>query len=132
MTTGNKTLKTGQKLPHSFVLEALAEMEPEVRRMFSGWAVYIGDQIVCMLRDHAKHPKDNGVWLVLSPEVDPKDASIRRDFPSIRRIELLGGKIQHWLLLPSDDPRFEAEAQHACELILRRDRRIGRVPASRR
>ena len=124
--------KTKPKPPHPFVLEALAPLNPEVRRMFSGFAVYIGDRIVCMLRDHAKSPRDNGVWLVLSESTDPSDPELRREFPSIRSIGLLGNKIRHWLLIPSDGADFEAEALHACDLLLNHDSRLGRIPASRR
>jgi hypothetical protein len=35
------------------------------------------------------------------------------EFPSLRRIELLAGKIGHWRLIPADSPNFESEAQHA-------------------
>lgn len=124
--------KIKPKPPFPFVLEALAPLRPEVRRMFSGFAVYVGDLIVCMLRDHAKSPQDNGLWLVLAEGVDPADKSLRRDFPSLRKIELLGGKIGHWLLIPADGNDFEAEAERACELLLRRDPRLGRVPQSRK
>jgi hypothetical protein len=118
--------------PHAFVLEALASLEPEVRPMFSGYAVYLGDRIVCMLRDHSKSPEDNGLWLVLSECANPEDLALRREFPSLRRIELLGNKISHWLLIPSDSPTFENETLHACELLLSHDPRLGRVPKSRR
>jgi len=124
--------KPKQKQPHPFVLEALAPLRPEVRRMFSGFAVYLGDRIVCMLREHTKSPRDNGVWLVLSEATDPADPHLRREFPSIRSIGLLGNKIRHWLLIPSDSPDFEAEALHACDLLLRKDPRLGRIPESRR
>jgi hypothetical protein len=124
--------KPKQKPPHAFVLEALAPINPEVRRMFSGFAVYLGDRIVCMLRDHPKSPRDNGVWLVLSDGTSPTDPELHREFPSIRSIELLGNKIGHWLLIPSDGPGFELEALHACDLLLRHDYRFGRVPKSRR
>jgi hypothetical protein len=124
--------KSKQKPPHAFVLEALTPLNPEVRRMFSGFAVYLGDRIVCMLRDHKKSPRDNGVWLVLSESTDPADREFRREFPSIRSIELLGDKIGHWLLITSDSPDFEIEALHACDLLLRRDPRLGRIPKSRR
>jgi len=100
--------------------------------MFSGFAVYLGDRIVCMLREHTKSPRDNGVWLVLSEATDPADPHLRREFPSIRSIGLLGNKIRHWLLIPSDSPDFEAEALHACDLLLRKDPRLGRIPESRR
>jgi hypothetical protein len=100
--------------------------------MFSGYAVYIGDLLVLMLRDHAKSVRDNGVWLVLSETTNPEDKTLRRELPSLRRIELLQSKIGHWLVIPSDGPDFETEALHACELLLRRDPRLGRVPQSRR
>jgi hypothetical protein len=124
--------KPKPKIPHSFVLEALEPLEPEVRRMFSGYAVYLGDRIVCMLRDHLKTPRDNGMWLVLAEQVDPADPGLRRDLPSLRRIETLRNKIGHWLLIPSDGPDFETEALHACALLLRHDARLGRIPQSRR
>jgi hypothetical protein len=124
--------KVKRKPPHSFVLEALDALNPEVRPMFSGFAVYEGDRLILMLRDNAKSPRDNGVWLVLSEGTDPADRRLRREFPSLRRIELLGNKIGHWLVIPSDSPNFETESLHACDLLLRRDPRLGRIPESRR
>ena len=85
-----------------------------------------------MLRDHAVSPRDNGVWLVLSEGTDPTDPWLLREFPSIRLIEQLRSKISHWLLIPSDSAGFESEALHACDLLLRRDKRLGRIPKSRR
>jgi hypothetical protein len=124
--------KPKQKPPHAFVLEALAPLNPEVRRVFSGFGVYVGDRIVCMLREHQKSPQDNGVWLVLAEDANPTDPRLRREFPSLRKIELLRNKIGHWLLIPSDGPDFENEALHACDLLLHHDARLGRIPASRR
>lgn len=129
---GKAAPKPKKRVPHEFVVEALAEAHPEVRRMFSGFAVYLGNRLALMLRDHARSPQDNGVWLVLSEGTNPADRGLRREFPSLRKIDLLGGVIGHWLLIPSDGPDFESEALHACELLLRRDPRLGRVPKSRR
>ena len=117
--------------PYPFIVEALTPLEPEVRPMFSGFAVYVGEKIVLMLRDSPKHPEDNGVWLVFSESARLADLKIRQDFPSLRSINLLGGKIAHWLLIPADSPTFESEALHACELLLKRDGRFGRIPQSR-
>lgn len=117
--------------PYPFILEALAPLDPEVRPMFSGFAVYVADKIMLMLRDSSKKPEDNGVWLVFSESANLDDPAIRRDFPSLRLIGLLGGKIVHWRLIPADSPTFEFEALHACELLLRHDARFGRVPQSR-
>jgi hypothetical protein len=128
----SRPAKVKRKPPHSFVLEALDALNPEVRRMFSGFAVYEGDRLILMLRDNAKSPRDSGVWLVLSEGTDPADRALRREFPSLRRIELLGNKIGHWLVIPSDSPNFETESLHACDLLLRHDARLGRIPESRR
>lgn len=124
--------KPKRKPPHPFVLDALAPLNPEVRQMFSGFAVYLGDRIVLTLRDHAKYVRDNGVWIVLSEGTNPKDPELLREFPSIRSIEHLGNKMLHWLLIPADNPDFESEALHACDLLLRNDARLGRIPKSRR
>jgi hypothetical protein len=120
------------KPPHAFVVDALAPVNPEVRRLFSGFGVYVGNKIVLMLRDRPKFPEDNGIWIVLSESVDPNDKWLHKEFPSLRKIGLLGDKIGHWLLIPSDGENFESEALRACELVLRRDPRLGRVPVSRR
>ena len=99
--------------------------------MFSGFAVYVEEKIVLMLRDSPKQPKDNGVWLVFLETANLADPGIREDFPSLRLIDLLGGKIAHWRLIPADSSTFESEALHACELLLKRDGRFGRIPQSR-
>lgn len=99
--------------------------------MFSGFAIYVGEKIVLMLRDSPKHPEDNGVWLVFSETANLADPGISRDFPSLRLINLLGGKIGHWRLIPADSATFESEALHVCELLLKHDGRFGRIPQSR-
>jgi len=129
---GRPKAKVKAKPPFPFVLEALEPLQPEVRRMFSGFAVYVGDLLVCMLLDHVKHPKDNGVWVVLAEGIDPGDKNLKREFPSLRKIALLGGAIGHWLVIPADGKNFESETQRFCELLLRRDPRLGRVPKSRK
>src|SRR3954447_27071309 len=85
--------------PYPFILEALAPLEPEVRPMFSGFAVYAGEKILIMLRDSPRHPNDNGVWLVFSETADLDDSRILREFPSLRLINLLADKIAHWRLI---------------------------------
>ena len=120
------------RVPHAFVLDALAPLQPEVGRLFSGFAVYSGDRLLVVLRNSEKSPEDNGVWLVLAEGTDPADKSLRRDLPALREIHLLHGKLPHWLLLPSDDAAFETLALHACDLMVSRDPRFGRVPMSRR
>ena len=76
---------------YPFILEALMPLEPEVRPMFSGFAVYVGDKIVLMLRDSSKHPEDNGVWVVFSETANLADPGLRRDFPSTIRQDTAAG-----------------------------------------
>src|ERR1019366_4414551 len=64
--------KPKPRLPHLFVLEALATLNPEVRRMFSEWAVYVGNRLIMMLRDHARNPQDNGVCLSFLKALIPR------------------------------------------------------------
>jgi hypothetical protein len=122
-----------RSIPYPFILEALAPLNPEVRPMFSGHCVYIADKAVFMLRDSDKATHDNGLWLIFSEDFDqsPSPSVLRSEFPCIRPIQLLNGKIKHWLLLPADAPDFESSALHACDLLLAHDPRLGRIPKSR-
>ena len=122
-------LKQRKPVPHQFVLDALAELAPFTRPMFGCLAIYVGEKIVLILRDRPVHPEDNGVWLATTRE---HHDSLRREFPSMKTIGLLGEDITNWQVLPSSAPDFEQAALHACELVVDRDPRIGKVPNSRR
>jgi hypothetical protein len=122
------TAKPRKVMPHAFVLEALAPLAPETRMMFGCLAVYVGDQIVLALRDKGDHLADNGVWLATSEE---HHASLRREFPYLRSIQVFGKPVTAWQILPAEAPDFEEAALHACELIAARDPRIGKVPKRR-
>lgn len=121
-------VKQRKSVPYEFVLDAVAQMPVETRPMFGCLAVYVGDKIVLMLRQKQKQAEDNGVWLATTEE---HHQSLRLEFPNMRSIQLLGGKITGWQVLPADAPDFESAALRACELIVARDPRIGKVPKSR-
>jgi hypothetical protein len=121
--------KPRKAVPHEFVLDALAAARPVTRPMFGCMAVYVEDKIVIALRDKQKNADDNGVWLATTPE---HHESLRREFPNMRSIRLLGKKVTGWQILPVDAPDFEEAALRACELIIARDHRIGKVPGARR
>ena len=116
------------RVPHEFVLEALESTGPVTKPMFGCLAVYVKEKIVLILRDHRDHPADNGVWLATTAE---HHDSLRREFPSMRSIQLFGTPATNWQLLPADASDFEESSLHACELVLARDTRIGRVPVRR-
>ncbi len=95
--------------------------------MFGCLAVYVEEKIVLILRE--KNGKDDGVWLATTQD---HHESLRREFPNMRSIGVLGKAVTGWQLLPSGAPDFEASALRACELIVLKDPRIGKVPKPRR
>jgi hypothetical protein len=118
-------IKARKAVPHEFVLEALASVSPRTNPMFGCLAVYVREKIVLILRDKPDHAADNGVWLATTH--DHHD-SLREDFPNMRSIQVLGKKVTGWQILPVDAPDFEESAMRACELIMGRDPRIGKIP----
>jgi hypothetical protein len=126
---GSYRLKERNKAPYEFVLEALSALSPITNPMFGCLAVYVEEKIVLILRDRPKNRADNGVWLATTQE---HHESLRREFPSMRSIQVLGKKVTGWQVLPADAADFEGAALHACELILANDPRIGKVPKGRR
>ncbi len=122
-------IKQRKAVPYKFVLDALADLPTESRTMFGCLAIYLGDKIVLILRDRRDPPADNGVWLATTEE---HHESLAREFPSMRSIQLFGKEVTGWQVLPADAPDFEQAALHACDLILARDPRIGKVPKSRK
>jgi hypothetical protein len=115
--------------PFPFVLEALDSAAPATRPLFSCFAVYVGPRIVFALRDRPTHFADNGVWIATTQE---HHASLLREFPHMRSIGVLGKAVTGWQLLPADAPDFESAALRACELVLRQDPRIGKIPKAKR
>lgn len=117
--------------PHEFVLDALTEAGPTTRPMFGCLAVYVGEKIVLILRDKGDRATrtDDGVWLATTQE---HHKSLKKDFPSMRSIRLFAdGGPTGWQCLPVESETFEEEALRACELVLRGDTRIGKIPAKK-
>ena len=121
--------KQRKPVPHEFVLDTLAPLSPYTRPMFGCLAIYVKDKIVLILRDKPESTADNGVWLARTEE---HHESLRREFPNMRSIQVLGKPVTGWQVLPADAPDFEQGALRACELVLAGDPRIGKVPGSRR
>lgn len=122
-------VKKRKSIPHEFVLEAIASLSPYTKPMFGCTAVYVDDKIVLILRDKPTYTADNGVWLATTEE---HHSSLRREFPNMRSIGVLGKPVTGWQILPAHAPDFEQSALRACELVLARDPRIGKIPGARR
>jgi len=122
-------VKQRKAIPHGFVLDALAELEPRTNPMFGCLAVYVGEKIVLVLRDKRPLDADNGVWLATTVE---HHSSLQREFPSMRSIKVFGKPVTGWQVLPATAPDFEQAALHACDLIIAKDPRIGKVPKKKK
>jgi hypothetical protein len=129
-------VKRRKPVPHEFVLDAIASLSPTTRSMFGCLAIYVQhkvhdqvqNKIVLILRDKPDKTADNGVWLATTEE---HHDSLRREFPNMRSIKVLGKKVTGWQVLPADAQDFEEAALRACELVLAGDPRIGKVPGAR-
>ena len=122
-------VKPRKPVPHEFVLDAIATLSPKTRPMFGCLAIYVQDKIVLILRDKRDQTVDNGVWLATTKE---HHQSLRREFPNMRSIQVLGKKVTGWQVLPADAQDFEEAALHVCDLVLAGDPRIGKVPVKPR
>jgi hypothetical protein len=120
--------KQRKPIPHAFVLDAIATLSPYTRPMFGCLAIYVKDKIVLILRDKPTSTADNGVWLATTQE---HHQSLRREFPNMRSIQVLGKAVTGWQVLPVDAPDFESAALRACEFVLAGDARIGKIPGAR-
>lgn len=120
--------KQRKPIPHAFVLDAISNLSPYTRQMFGCLAIYVKDKIVLILRDKPTNTADNGVWLATTQE---HHQSLRREFPNVRSIQVLGKGVTGWQVLPVDAPDFESMALRACELVLAGDPRIGKIPGTR-
>ena len=122
-------MKKTAEIPFDFVLDRLAPCAPVVRPMFGCHAIYHGGKIVLILRKKAQAKYDNGVWLATSAE---HHASLKALFPRMRSIRLFGGKSSSWQNIPEGADDFEESVLTACELVLKNDPRIGKIPQPRR
>ena len=121
---------TKQKaVPHEFVLDALAPLEPYTRPMFGCTAVYVEDKILMVLRDKPAPAVDNGVWVATTKE---HHESLKAELPSLRSISVLGPGVTGWQIIPAGLLGFEEEAMRVARMALAGDPRIGKVPDAKR
>ncbi len=116
-------------IPFNFVLDLLFEVNPVTKAMFGSVGVYSGEKIVMILQKKEKDPEANGVWVVTSPQ---HHESLKKLLPSLRDFNIFRINVSSWQLIPEDSKTFEEEVTALCELIKRRDDRIGRIPKGKK
>lgn len=117
--------KKKKTIPFEFVIEALYEKHPRTRAMFGCTAIYIKEKIMFILYDGKKSLPDKGVWVCTSKE---HHDSLKQEIPSLRSIQAFETPVTSWQNIPAESDDFETSVLHACELVLKNDPRIGRVP----
>lgn len=119
-------LSTKRQTPFQFVLDELVPLRPVIRQMFGFTYVYLDEKLLLSLRESAKQPQYNGVWLYTQAE---HIESLRREFPLLPRRCFWRSKKSGsgWVIFPASSEDFEEYAFRSCELILRGDQRIGRL-----
>lgn len=116
----------GRQGAFQFVLDELEPLRPAVRRMFGFTYVYLDERLLLSLRESERQPHYNGVWLYTDVE---HVEGLRREFPELPRRCFWKSKKSGsgWVIIAAGLEGFEECAYRACELILRGDRRLGRV-----
>ncbi|MGZ3691364.1 MAG: hypothetical protein ACXVAX_07665 [Pseudobdellovibrio sp.] len=120
--------KSGKRPPYDFILEELGEVVTGIKPMFGAYGIYRDNQILMILRKKEKFDNDTGMWLGV---VDGSYDSIRKSIPELRDLEMFGPGPTQWQVLGEDLANFEEIAFKICELIKKKDPRIGRVPKTR-
>ena len=115
-----------RQAPFQFVLDELLPIRPTIRRMFGFTYIYLDEKLLVSLRESAKQPQYNGVWLYTEAQ---HIESLRREFSLLPKscFWKSGKSGSGWVILASRLEDFEEYVFRACELILRGDQRIGRV-----
>jgi len=121
-------VKTKKRPPYDFILDELGDLVTAIKPMFGAYGIYRDHQILMILRKKEKFDNDTGMWLgVVNGHLD----SIKKDIPELRDLEMFGPGPTSWQMLSEDLENFEDVALQICELIRRKDPRIGRTPKAR-
>ena len=118
-----------QKIQFEFVLDYLYACNPNVKPMFGCHGVYVGNKIVLILRNKKNNTQDNGVWMATTLE---HHKSLKKEFPNMRSISVLGPSVTGWQLLPMQTDDFESSVIKLCDYILKGDARIGKIPVPKK
>ncbi len=121
--------KFKKKIAFNFLLEHLDSLQPLVRPMFGCHAIYVDGVLVLTTRDKEKSDNDDGVWIATTRE---HHEGLRQLLPSMRSIGVLGQGETNWQIIPKDSSTFEEEVATVCDLIVKRDPRIGSASNQRK
>lgn len=124
-------MASARKIPFPFILDQLSSLDIVIKPMFGCHAIYLRDKMMIILRQKEDHPDANGIWISTSKE---HHESLKKELPSLQSVYILSnGKNEtgtQMIHVDADD--FESSANRICEMILKGDVRVGRVPKSKK
>lgn len=111
-------------MPFDFLLDYLpagVAIKPAIGMFY----IYFEAKIVLIFRKVGKNPQHNGIWIATRRE---EHASLKAAIPAVTDFEF-GDEVfePNWLQLRDGHEDFEEAAIALCELISRRDKRIGKA-----
>ncbi len=116
-----------REIPFDFILDYLLPIETTVKPFFGMFAIYSGERLLLMLRERENQPEMNGIWIATAKG---GQESLKKEMPALRTFSGLKEKdsVTGWQMIPAAADDFEETAIRVCELIARRDPRIGKIP----
>lgn len=120
--------KLKKRPPFDFVLEELAGIVTDIKPMFGAFGIYRDNQILMILRHKDDYVADNGMWVGIP---DESILDLKKEISELRDLQMFGSSPTAWQVVGEDLENFEEVCLCICELIRRRDRRIGRTPKAR-
>lgn len=120
-----------REVPFDFIFDYLLPIETTVKPFFGMFAVYSGEKLLLILRERDDQPGLNGIWIAAARG---GQESLKKDLPALLMVSGLKAKKSEtgWLMISAAADGFEETAIRVCELIVRRDPRIGKIPPLKR
>ncbi len=112
-----------QPMPFDFLLNDLPAgiiVKPAIGMFY----IYFDRKIVLIFRETKKNPQHNGIWISTRRE---HHNSLKAEIPAISEFELGEGIDTAWLRLSDQHDDFESAAVRICQLVSKKDPRIGKV-----
>lgn len=113
-------------MPYEFLLDYLPPAVV-IKPAIGMYYIYFEGKIVFIFRKVAKNPQHNGIWIATRRE---DHASLRTEIVALCDFDF-GDEVfePNWLQLKDGQEDFEEAAIALCELVTRRDQRIGKRTA---
>jgi protein-tyrosine phosphatase len=112
-------------IPFDFLLDYLPA-DVVIKPAIGMYYIYWEGKIVFMFRKASKNSHHNGIWISTRRE---EHTSLKAEIPAICDFVFNEGELfdTAWLLLSDDHDDFETAAIQLCDLVARRDKRIGKA-----